>query len=146
MKRGIGSSRTLMVQSFASAASSKNPVIPSPRPKSFMPVSVSPKKFVLNREQLAGLADYIKAKQIANEAVAFVEKMKAGALTLVQLAGGTVTMGNVILKDTPSISYAYSAALTRQKLALRNAEKIEQLNGKAKRIERACLVMSQVQV
>ena len=96
---------------------------------------------VLTPEQKRHLADYVRAKRVANEAALIVEQTKAAALAIVQLAGGSVVLGPVMLQNVPSISYMYSAALTRRKLELRNAEKIEQLDGSAKKIERPCLVM-----
>ena len=102
-------------------------------------------KFQISPEQKQYLSDYIRAKRVANKALAILEEIKGPALAIVQLAGGSYAMNRALLRESMSVSYAYSSALTRRKLALRNEERIEQLNGKAEKIERPCLVMSEVQ-
>jgi hypothetical protein len=102
-------------------------------------------KLSLSAEQKRSLSDYIRAKRVANEAAAILEKMKGPALAIVQMAGGTVAMNDAILREAISVSYGYPPTLLRQEDKLKQLKKIMQLDGRARKIEKPCLTMSEVQ-
>jgi hypothetical protein len=96
----------------------------------------------LSLSALQKLSDYIRAKRVAIEAVDIVEKLKGPALTLVQKAGGIVVLNGAILRDVMSVSYKYPPAIEREEAKLMRLKKIMQLDGRAQKIEKPCLTLS----
>jgi len=98
----------------------------------------------LSTEQRLSLIDYIRAKRLANEANAILEKMKGPALAIVQMAGGVVSLNDAVLREAMSVSYDYPPAIMRQEDKLRQLKKIMQLDGRAQKIEKPCLMFSEM--
>ena len=102
------------------------------------------KKAQLSIEQRKNLIAYIKAKRVANDAAVLLEKLKGPALTIVQMAGGVVSLNDAILREAMSVSYEYPPTVLRQEDKLRQTKKIMQLDGRAQKIEKPCLMFSEV--
>jgi len=97
----------------------------------------------LSLTEIQKLKDFIRLKRVAIDAIALVEQQKGPILAIVQKGGGEIPLDGMILKEVMSVSYDYPFTILREEEKLRKQKKIMQIDGRALKIEKPCLMCTE---
>lgn len=100
----------------------------------------APPKPRITPEQRNTLKVYVQARRDASAANKIVEKHKAEVESIVRLLGGRAVEKNAVIFIGKSISYAYPAGIRSREQKLKDAKKIMQLDGRARKVSTDCLM------
>ena len=99
----------------------------------------------LSDEQKELLCTYIQARRKRDEADKVIEQTKGKALVAVQLLGGVAILYRARLSQSQSVSYLYPPAIKRREESLKQDKKIMQLDGRAQKLTKPCLLFDDLQ-
>jgi hypothetical protein len=97
----------------------------------------------LSLTEVRELSDFIRLKRVAIDAIALVEQRKGPILAIVQKVGDKIPLNGMILQEVMSVSYEYPPAIVRAEEKLREQKKIMQIDHRARKIEKPCLLCTE---
>jgi hypothetical protein len=97
-------------------------------------------KVKLSKDQSAVVARYILARRQAAQAAATMEMIKGEVMSIVNMSGGRVLMLEAMVHRGASVSYLYPKSILRAEDKLKQQKKIMQLDGRAEKITKDCLL------
>ncbi len=98
----------------------------------------------LSLTEIQKLKDFIRLKRVAIDAIALVEQQKGSILAIVQKTeDAEVKIDGMTLKEVMSVSYEYPPAIVRAEEKLREQKKIMQIDHRALKIEKPCLMCTE---